>query len=52
MSFASQENSIVFDSVFVGEVWLAGGQSNMQLKLPEAKNAGKEIMVWIFPSLK
>ncbi|CAF2145288.1 unnamed protein product [Rotaria magnacalcarata] len=52
MSFSSQENSVVFDSVFVGEVWLAGGQSNMQLKLPEAKNAGKEIAEANYPLIR
>jgi sialate O-acetylesterase len=43
MLISSGKDSVMYPSVFVGEVWLAGGQSNMQLLMPEIKNAGKEI---------
>lgn len=52
MSCAAKENTIIYDSVFVGEVWLAGGQSNMQFRLPEGKNAAKEIAEANYPSIR
>lgn len=52
MSCTANENSIVLDSVFVGEVWLAGGQSNMQFRLPEGKNAAKEIAEANYPLIR
>lgn len=37
------ENSLFFENVAVGEVWLAGGQSNMQFELGESMG-GKEAL--------
>lgn len=34
----------------IGEVWLDGGQSNMELKLEDSKN-GKEVLSSVDPSL-
>lgn len=36
-------NTIVLDNILLGDVWICSGQSNMQMPLAEAKNAGKEI---------
>jgi len=36
-------NTITFKNVLIGEVWLAGGQSNMQMRLHEVEDAQKEI---------
>jgi sialate O-acetylesterase len=36
-------DSLIFKFVMVGEVWLASGQSNMQMKLSEVNQAQKEI---------
>lgn len=52
MVISSGKDSIVYPSVFVGEVWLAGGQSNMQLLMTEVKNAGKEIADANYPSIR
>ena len=40
--------SIIFKNVMIGEVWLAGGQSNMELELRNSKN-GKNIVANIKP---
>lgn len=52
MLISSGKDSVVYPSVFVGEVWLAGGQSNMQLLMPEIKNAGKEIADANYPAIR
>lgn len=36
-------DKLVFENVMVGEVWLAGGQSNMEFELQNDKN-GKEVL--------
>ena len=33
MKISNGEETIVFGNVMIGEVWLAGGQSNMELEL-------------------
>ncbi|TKB99081.1 sialate O-acetylesterase [Pedobacter cryophilus] len=43
MVITSAQDSLVFKYVLVGEVWLASGQSNMQMKMAEINNAQKEI---------
>ena len=37
------ENLITFENVMIGEVWLAGGQSNMELEIQNSKN-GKVVV--------
>ncbi len=51
MSISTTTDSVVYPSVYVGEVWLAGGQSNMQFTLPECKNAGAEIAAANYPDI-
>jgi len=47
------ENEIVFNDVYVGEVWIASGQSNMEWKLKEGvKNGQKEISIADFPQIR
>ena len=45
-------NRLVIKDVVVGEVWLASGQSNMELPLSETLGAGKEIPVSANPMLR
>jgi len=37
------KNSVTFQDVLIGDVWLCSGQSNMQLPLAHTQNAAKEI---------
>ena len=39
----SREEIIIYNNVLIGEVWLAGGQSNMELELQNSDN-GKEVV--------
>ncbi|HEX3077601.1 MAG TPA: sialate O-acetylesterase [Lachnospiraceae bacterium] len=43
MSITDGKETITLEDVMLGEVWLAGGQSNMELELQNSKN-GKEIV--------
>lgn len=43
MSVTDGISSIVFQDVMVGEVWFAGGQSNMELELKDCKNGAREV---------
>src|SRR5699024_4344470 len=36
-------DSIVFDNVMIGEVWLAGGQSNMEFEIKDS-DGGQELL--------
>ena len=46
------KNTIVVQDVLVGEVWLASGQSNMQLSVNDVTNAWKEKASAQFPQLR
>lgn len=43
MVITTDDDSLVFKYVMVGEVWLASGQSNMQMKMSEISNPQKEL---------
>lgn len=43
MEISDGEESILFTDIAIGEVWLAGGQSNMELELKDA-DGGREIL--------
>src|SRR5579883_138952 len=42
----------VIDDVWVGDVWLASGQSNMEFPLNRARDAAKEITAANFPEIR
>lgn len=48
----SGKNKIIIRDVSIGEVWLASGQSNMELRLPRALNAKAEIAAANFPQIR
>lgn len=39
LKFSAQKKSIQFDKVYIGEVWLASGQSNMDFKVRDMESA-------------
>lgn len=43
MKISNGEETIVFGNVMIGEVWLAGGQSNMELELQNCMG-GKDFL--------
>lgn len=43
MIITSKDESICYENIMIGEVWLAGGQSNMEFELCNSKN-GKEVV--------
>jgi hypothetical protein len=48
----SGKNKIVIQDVLIGEVWLASGQSNMQLSVNGANDAGRERAEAKFPQIR
>ena len=47
------ENEIKFSDIFIGEVWIASGQSNMEWKLKQpVKNGQVEISMANFPQIR
>ena len=43
LTISCNENTLTCEDVLVGEVWLAGGQSNMEMALKDCKDGKKEI---------
>lgn len=41
--YNENDEKIVFENVAIGEVWLAGGQSNMELELQNSENGASEL---------
>ncbi len=52
MVITTKIDSIILKYVYIGEVWLASGQSNMQFKLNEGNNAAKEIADANYPTIR
>ncbi|MCD6405675.1 MAG: hypothetical protein J7M19_07605 [Planctomycetes bacterium] len=48
----SGRNTVTFDDVLVGEVWIAAGQSNMRMRVAESANAEEEIATAKYPRLR
>lgn len=52
ISISAEGDSVVFNAVYAGEVWLASGQSNMQFTLSEANHAATEIAEANYPAIR
>lgn len=52
MVVKGKKNSITFDDILVGEVWLCSGQSNMEWEVKSSVNAAKEIATANFPQIR
>ncbi len=48
----SADDTVVLDSLLIGEVWLCSGQSNMQFAMKEVVNAEAEIAGASFPAIR
>lgn len=46
------DNTVVIRDVMVGEVWVCGGQSNMEWRVSQAFNPGGEIAAARFPAIR
>ncbi|SOD97306.1 sialate O-acetylesterase [Spirosoma fluviale] len=47
-----KKNTVTFDDVLAGEVWICSGQSNMEWPLAAAANAKTEIPIANFPNIR
>lgn len=52
--FLSEKPSqrIVYEDILIGDVWLASGQSNMELQVQQAKDATQEIKLANYPAIR
>jgi len=48
----SGSNTVQFDDILVGEVWLCSGQSNMEMGIGAAQDAPKEIAAANYPAIR
>ncbi len=46
------KNTLVFENVMVGEVWICSGQSNMQWQVSQSNNAEQEIASANYPNIR
>ncbi len=46
------KNTVVFDNILIGEVWVCSGQSNMEFHVGQSNNAETEIASSNFPKIR
>ena len=46
------KNTLVFDNILIGEVWVCSGQSNMEFQVAQSINAENEIAAANFPKIR
>ncbi|RCR65532.1 sialate O-acetylesterase [Larkinella punicea] len=52
LSVAGKKNTVTFDDVLVGEVWICSGQSNMEWAVKSSTNALQEIQEANYPLIR
>ncbi|WP_138991358.1 sialate O-acetylesterase [Larkinella sp. C7] len=52
LSVAGKKNTVAFDDVLVGEVWICSGQSNMEWVVKSSTNAAQEIQEANYPLIR
>ncbi|QMW06281.1 sialate O-acetylesterase [Spirosoma foliorum] len=52
LSVKGKKNTVTFDDVLTGEVWVCSGQSNMEYQLRSAANAKTEIPTANYPKIR
>ncbi|MFA6568279.1 MAG: sialate O-acetylesterase [Victivallales bacterium] len=45
-------NTLAFDNILVGEVWICSGQSNMQMSVKSSNDSDKEIAAAAYPEIR
>ncbi|MDQ0886490.1 hypothetical protein QFZ81_001578 [Paenibacillus sp. V4I9] len=51
MTISSSEDTIVLDDILIGEVWIVGGQSNMEWPLKRTEGRKEEIAKAVFQGI-
>ncbi len=52
MTVKGNSKSLVLDNILVGDVWVLGGQSNMEFELAKVENGALEIISANFPQIR
>ncbi|KAA9347229.1 sialate O-acetylesterase [Larkinella humicola] len=52
LAVAGKKNTVTFDDVLVGEVWICSGQSNMEWVVKSSTNAAQEIQEANYPLIR
>jgi sialate O-acetylesterase len=52
LEIVSEDHSIILDDVLLGDVWICGGQSNMEWKLRSSRDADIEIPSARYPAIR
>lgn len=52
MTVAGKKNTVAFDDVLLGEVWICSGQSNMEWQLQSATNGKDEVKAANYPMIR
>jgi sialate O-acetylesterase len=52
MKIAGKSNTLNLENILLGDVWVVGGQSNMQQPLSSVENGGLEVASANFPNLR
>ena len=52
MTVNGKSQSLVLDNILVGDVWLLGGQSNMEFELAKVENGNLEIVSANYPEIR
>ena len=52
MTVQGQHKTLVLDNILVGDVWVLGGQSNMEFEIAKVENGSLEIISANFPEIR
>ncbi|MDC0308423.1 hypothetical protein OAL44_04725, partial [Planctomycetaceae bacterium] len=52
MTVKGKKKTLVLDNILVGDIWLLGGQSNMEFELAKVENGSLEIISANFPEIR
>jgi len=52
MTITGKSKTITLENILVGDVWLLGGQSNMEMEISDVENGGLEVASANYPNLR